>query len=152
VMLAANRYTTVDDKLIPTGQTAPVAGTPLDFTKPTEIGARIHELKGQPVGYDHNFVLDSGGRSPGLGARGSEPESGRRLEMFTTEPGVQFYTGNFLDGTIKGKDGISYRQHHGFCLEAQHFPDSVHHPNFPSTILEPGQTYAQTTIYKFSAR
>jgi aldose 1-epimerase len=152
VMLAADRYTPVDDKLIPTGETAPVAGTPLDFTKPTEIGARIHELKGKPVGYDHNFVLNSGGRSLALAARVSEPTGGRLLEMFTTEPGVQFYTGNFLDGTIKGKDGISYRQYHGFCLEAQHYPDSVHHPGFPSTILEPGQTYSQTTIYKFSVK
>jgi aldose 1-epimerase len=152
VMLAANRYTPVDDRLIPTGRTAPVVGTPLDFTKPTAIGARIQQLKGQPVGYDHNFVLDHGGRSLALAARVYEPRSGRLLEMFTTEPGVQFYTGNFLDGTTKGKDGISYRQYHGFCLEAQHFPDSIHHPNFPSTILEPGRTYTQTTIYKFSVK
>jgi aldose 1-epimerase len=152
LMLAADHYTPVDDTLIPTGEIAAVTGTPLDFTKPTDIGARIKELKGEPGGYDHNFVLNSGGKSLALAARVYEPKTGRALEMFTTEPGVQFYTGNFLDGTIKGKDGVDYRKHHGFCLEAQHYPDSIHHANFPRSVLEPGQTYRQTTIYKFSAR
>lgn len=152
LMLAADKYTPVDDTLIPTGEIAPVAGTPLDFTKPTDIGARIKQIKADPVGYDHNFVLNGGGRSLALAARVYEPKTGRILEMSTTEPGVQFYTGNFLDGTLTGKGGIVYRQYHGFCLEAQHFPDSINHPNFPSVVLEPGKTYSQTTVYKFSAR
>jgi aldose 1-epimerase len=152
LMLAASRYTPVDSTLIPTGEIAPVAGTPLDFTKPTAVGARIDELKGEPKGYDHNFVLDSGGKSLALSAMAHEPKTGRVLEMFTTEPGVQFYTGNFLDGTNIGKDGIAYRKHHGFCLEAQHYPDSIHHANFPSAVLEPGTTYRQTTVYKFSTK
>ncbi len=152
LMLAAHHYTPVDETLIPTGEIAPVAGTPLDFTKPTDIGARIKELKVEPTGYDHNFVLDSGGKSLALAVRVYEPKTGRVMELSTTEPGVQFYTGNFLDGTTTGKDGIAYRQHHAFCLEAQHYPDSIHHANFPSAVLEPGKTYTQTTVYKFSAR
>ena len=152
LMLAADHYTPVDETLMPTGEIAPVAGTPLDFTKPTDIGARIKELKGEPTGYDHNFVLNSGGKSLALAVRVYEPKTGRVMELSTTEPGVQFYTGNFLDGTITGKDGIAYRQHHAFCLEAQHYPDSIHHANFPSAVLEPGKTYTQTTVYKFSAR
>ncbi len=152
LMLAADHYTPVDETLMPTGEIAPVAGTPLDFTKPTDIGARIKELKGEPTGYDHNFVLDSGGKSLALAVRVYEPKTGRVMELSTTEPGVQFYTGNFLDGTITGKDGIAYRKHHAFCLEAQHYPDSIHHANFPSAVLERGKTYTQTTVYKFSAR
>jgi aldose 1-epimerase len=152
LMLAADHYTPVDETLIPTGEIGAVSGTPLDFTHPTDIGKRIDELKGEPKGYDHNFVLNSGGKTLALAARVYEPKTGRLMEMYTTEPGVQFYSGNFLDGSNKGKDGILYRKHHGFCLEAQHYPDSIHHPNFPSTILEPGKTYSQTTIYKFSAR
>ncbi|MGC8641389.1 MAG: aldose epimerase family protein [Isosphaeraceae bacterium] len=150
--LAADHYTPVDETLIPTGEIAAVAGTPLDFTKPTAIGARIKEMKGEPGGYDHNFVLNRGGHVLALAARVHEPKTGRLLEMFTTEPGVQFYSGNFLDGTNIGKSGIAYKKHHGFCLEAQHFPDSIHHPNFPKAVLEPGQTYRQTTIYRFSAK
>jgi aldose 1-epimerase len=150
--LAAENYTPVDETLIPTGEIAPVAGTPLDFTKPTAIGARIKEMKGEPGGYDHNVVLTSGGKTLSLGVSVYEPKTGRLMEMFTTEPGVQFYTGNFLDGTITGKHGIVYRKHHGFCLEAQHFPDSIHHPNFPNAVLEPGQTYHQSTVYKFSTK
>ncbi len=152
LMLAADQYTPVDDTLIPTGEIAPVKGTPLDFTTPMPIGARIDQLKGDPVGYDHNFVLRGGSNGPALAARVHEPESGRVMEVFTTEPGIQFYTGNFLDGSLKGKGGVVYRKHQAFCLEADHFPDSVHHPNFPSVILRPGTTYNQTTIYKFSAR
>jgi aldose 1-epimerase len=152
LMLAADKYTPVDDTLIPTGEVRPVRGTPLDFTTPATIGSRIDQLKGEPGGYDHNFVLRGGGKQPALAARVREPKTGRVLEMFTTEPGVQFYTGNFLDGTVKGKGGVVYRKHAGFCLEAQHYPDSVNHPDFPSTILKPGQTYTQTTVYQFSAR
>jgi aldose 1-epimerase len=152
MMLAADKYTPVDETLIPTGEIKPVRGTPLDFTKPTAIGARIAQMKGKPGGYDHNFVLNGGGKRLALAARVHDPKSGRVMEMYTTEPGVQFYTGNFLDGSNKGKGGVVYKKHQGFCLEAQHFPDSVNHPNFPSTILEPGKTYKQTTIYKFSAQ
>jgi aldose 1-epimerase len=151
LMLAADRYTPVDATLIPTGEIKPVKGTPLDFTTPTPIGARIALLKSDPVGYDHNFVL-RGGKAPALAARVQEPKTGRIMEMFTSEPGVQFYTGNFLDGKQKGKGGVVYKQHYGFCLEAQHFPDSVNHPDFPSVILRPGKTYTQTTVYKFSAK
>ncbi len=150
VTIFADKYTPVDDTLIPTGKIEPVKGTPLDFTTPHTIGERIAELKGDPVGYDHNYVLRSGGsKTPELAARVYEPKSGRVLEVLTTEPGLQFYTGNFLDGTLKGKGGVVYQKHAGFCLEAQHFPDSVNHPEFPSVILRPGQTYSQTTVYRF---
>ncbi|HEY7311709.1 MAG TPA: galactose-1-epimerase, partial [Gemmataceae bacterium] len=115
-------------------------------------GERIEQIKADPVGYDHNYVLNSGGKELALAATVREPKSGRVMEMYTTEPGVQFYTGNFLDGKQTGKDGVVYKKHGGFCLEAQHFPDSVHHDNFPSMILKPGETYKQTTIYKFSAK
>jgi aldose 1-epimerase len=152
MMLAADLYTPVDDNLIPTGETISVQGTPLDFTRPATLGSRIGELKGEPGGYDHNYVLRKGGKELALAARVTEPESGRVLEMFTTEPAVQLYTANFLDGTIKGKGGVTYKKQHAFCLEAQHYPDSVNQPKFPSTILRPGSTYTQTTIYKFSAR
>jgi aldose 1-epimerase len=151
-MLAADQYTPVDDTLIPTGKIESVKGTPLDFTTAKTIGSRIAQMKGDPGGYDHNFVLRGGGKGLELAARVVEPKSGRVLEMFTTEPGVQFYTGNFLDGKQTGRGGVVYRKHHGFCLEAQHFPDSVHHANFPSVILRPGQTYRQTTVYKVSAK
>ncbi|HEV3444893.1 MAG TPA: aldose epimerase family protein [Gemmataceae bacterium] len=150
--LDANNYTPTDDTLIPTGEIRSVTGSPLDFTSPKTIGARIGELGGKPGGYDHNFVLNSEGKKLALAARVREPKSGRLLEMFTTEPGVQLYTANYLDGTLKGKGGAIYRKQHAFCLEAQHFPDSVNHANFPSIILEPGKTYTQTTIYKFSAK
>jgi aldose 1-epimerase len=146
MMLNADRYTPVDDTLIPTGEIAPVTGTPMDFTKPTAIGARISHVKG---GYDHNYVLNGGGSaSPMLAARVKEPKSGRVMEVRTTQPGVQFYTGNFLDGTVSGVGGV-YRKHYGFCLETQHFPDSVHHPDFPSAILRPGDTYHTVTVYRF---
>lgn len=151
LMIAADQYTPSDATFIPTGEIRSVKGTPLDFTSPTPIGARIAEIGGEPGGYDHNFVL-RGGEGPALAARVVDPKSGRILEMFTTEPGVQFYSANFLDGKYTGKGGVTYRKHQGFCLEAQHFPDSVNHPNFPSVILRPGSTYEQTTIYKFSAQ
>ncbi len=152
VMIAADRYTPVDDTLIPTGEIKSVKGTPLDFTTPTPIGAHIAETGGNPTGYDHNFVLNSGGKSFALAARVYEPTTGRVMEMYTTEPGVQFYTGNFLDGTLTGKYGVVYQQHDSLSLEAQHFPDSVNHPNFPSIILHPGKTYRQRTEYVFSTR
>jgi aldose 1-epimerase len=152
MMLAADHYTPVDDTLIPTGEIGSVLGTPLDFTKPLPLGSRIAEIKGEPGGYDHNYVLRNGGKELALAARVTERESGRVLEMFTTEPAVQLYTANFLDGTLKGKGGALYKKQQAFCLEAQHFPDSVNQPKFPSTILRPGSTYTQTTIYKFSAR
>lgn len=146
--IMANQYTPTDDTLIPTGDLKDVHGTPLDFTKPTAIGARIDELKGEPGGYDHNFVLTKSAQLR-LAARVHEPTTGRVMEMYTTEPGVQFYSGNFLDGTLTGKKGVVYKKHFGFCLEAQHYPDSVNKPNFPSVILRPGETYKQTTVYKF---
>lgn len=151
LMLASDLYTPVDDTLIPTGEITSVQGTPLDFTRPATLGSRIAELKGEPGGYDHNYVLRSGGKELALAARVTEPVSGRILEMFTTEPAVQLYTANFLDGTLKGKHEVVYKKQHAFCLEAQHYPDSANQPKFPSTILRPGSTYTQTTIYKFSA-
>jgi aldose 1-epimerase len=152
LMLAADRYTPVDDTLIPTGEIKPVQGTPMDFTTGHPIGDHITEVGGDPKGYDFNYVLNSGGKRFALAARAYDPTSGRVLEMSTTEPGVQFYTGNFLDGTLTGKGGWVYQQHDAFCLEAQHFPDAVNHPNFPSIILKPGQTYRQRTEYVFSTR
>ncbi|MBA9006830.1 aldose epimerase family protein [Thermomonospora cellulosilytica] len=154
VRLFASRYTPVDATLVPTGELAPVHGTPLDFTEAHPIGERIRDGHPQMVlaqGYDHNFVLDRSG--PGLvhAARVSEPTTGRVLDVHTTEPGVQFYTGNFLAGTLVGTGGGAYRQGDGFCLETQHFPDSPNKPQFPSTTLRPGQTYETTTIYAFSA-
>jgi aldose 1-epimerase len=150
--LPAESYTPVDSTLIPTGEIAPVKGTPLDFTKPHPIGAHIAEMKGDPGGYDHNFVLSKEAGKRKLAARVYDPESGRRMEVWTTEPGVQFYSGNFLDGTLTGKRGVVYTKHSGFCLETQHFPDSVNHANFPSVILRPGTTYHTETTYAFSTK
>jgi aldose 1-epimerase len=151
VTIYADKYTPTDDTLIPTGKIEPVKGTPFDFTKATAIGKRIDELKGNPGGYDLNYVLNSSDtKGPHLAAKVHEPKSGRVMEVLTTEPGLQFYSGNFLDGTNKGVGGV-YKKHYGFCMEAQHFPDAVNHPEFASMILKPGQTYSQTTIYKFSA-
>ncbi len=152
LMIAADRYTPSNASLIPTGELASVKETPLDFTKPIEIGSRYNQLKAEPIGYDHNYVLRGGENGPTMAARVYEPTTGRVMDMLTTEPGVQFYTGNFLDGTVVGKGKVAYKQHQAFCLEAQHFPDSVNQPSFPSTILEPGKTYRQTTIYRFSTR
>ncbi len=150
--LQADTYTPTDDTLIPTGEVKPVAGTPLDFTAPTAIGKRIDQLKGEPGGYDHNFVLRGKMGELRSAAIVRDPKSGRMMEILTTEPGLQFYSGNFLDGKLKGKGGVTYVKHHGFCLEAQHYPDSVNQPHFPTVILEPGQTYKQTTVHKFSAQ
>jgi aldose 1-epimerase len=152
LQIAADRYTPVDDTLIPTGAIDPVRGTPMDFTRPLPIGSRIRQLTNEPQGYDHNYVLDSRGGDLALAARVEEPTTGRVLEIYTTEPGIQFYSGNFLDGTLTGKGGVVYQQYDGFCLETQHFPDSPNRPNFPSVILRPGQVYTQTTIHKFSTR
>jgi aldose 1-epimerase len=149
LMLQADTYTVADDTLIPTGEIREVKGTPLDFTKPATIGSRIAQVADKTGGYDHNFVLRGKGEKPVLAARVYEPKTGRVMEMFTTEPGVQLYTANFLDGKIKGKGGVLYKKHQAFCLEAQHYPDSVNQPRFPSVILRPGETYKQATVYKF---
>jgi aldose 1-epimerase len=140
----------VDETLIPTGEIAPVNGTAMDFTRPQAIGSRIDQLKGDPGGYDHNYVLTDKKNPLKLAARARGPKSGRVLEIWTTEPGIQFYSGNFLDGSLTGKYGRVYQKHAAFCLETQHFPDSVNHPNFPSTILRPGESFQSTTIHKFS--
>ncbi|HVR69621.1 MAG TPA: aldose epimerase family protein [Vicinamibacteria bacterium] len=153
--LAADRYTPVDATLIPTGELAPVEGTPFDFRKPHAIGARIgadHEQIRHGRGYDHNFVLNRTGADPARLIHVYEPTTGRTLDVATTEPGVQFYTGNFLDGTIKGKSGHVYKQRYGFCLETQHFPDSPNKPQFPTTLLRPGREYQTTTVFAFGAR
>ena len=153
--LNAGRYTPVDGNLIPTGELAPVAGTPFDFGKLTAIGARIDSDNDQikkGKGYDHNWVLDSGGGKLAEAAEVYEPTTGRVMQVWTDQPGVQFYTGNFLDGTITGKGGKVYQHRAALCLETQHFPDSPNHPKFPSTELKPGQKYHTVTIYRFSAR
>jgi aldose 1-epimerase len=150
--LFADRYTPVDSTLIPTGQIAPVAGTPMDFRSATEIGSRIKEVGGKPVGYDHNYVINGGGGRLAPVAEVYDPASGRQMDVLSTEPGVQFYTGNFLDGTIVGKGGVVYRQYAALALETQHFPDSVNHSNFPSYVLKAGDTYRSTTVYRFKTR
>ena len=153
--LNAGRFTPVNDVLIPTGELATVKDTPFDFRKSTGVGARINDDNEQlrrGKGYDHNWVLDSGGGKLAEAAEVYEPTTGRVMQVWTDQPGVQFYTGNFLDGTITGKDGKVYQQRSALCLETQHFPDSPNHPNFPSTELKPGQKYHTVTIYRFSAR
>jgi aldose 1-epimerase len=150
--IEAEQYLPVDDTMIPTGVVAPVAGTPFDFREPAAIGSRIGQADEQlarGLGYDHNFVLRR--RGPGLvpAARLVEPASGRRLDVHTTEPGMQFYSGNHLDGTIRGKSGRVYAARTGLSLETQHFPDSPNHPEFPSTVLQPGQEYRSTTVFTF---
>ncbi len=149
LMIKADAFTPVDEGLIPTGKIKPVKGTAMDFLTPHKIGERIDLV---PGGYDHNFVLTRTGQGLELAAQVFEPRSGRVMDVLTTEPGLQFYSGNFLDGTITGKASKIYPQHSGFCLETQHFPDSPNKPNFPSTILRPGQMYKTETIYKFSTR
>jgi aldose 1-epimerase len=150
--LVADRYTPVDAGQIPTGELAPVAGTPFDFRTETPIGARIdadHEQLRIGGGYDHNFVITRKGEGLSPAARVVEPTTGRTLEVSTTEPGVQFYSGNRLDGSITGKSGHVYRARTGFCLETQHFPDSPNKPQFPTTVLRPGETYRSTTVFRF---
>jgi aldose 1-epimerase len=147
--LAAENYTPVDSTLIPTGQIALVKGTPFDFTHPAAIGTQLAGMEGMTGGYDHNFVLGEAGKLK-LAARVVDSTSGRQMAVQTTEPGVQFYSGNFLDGTIRGKRGAAYGKHSALCLETQHYPDSVNHPTFPSVIVRPGQTYRTETTYTFS--
>jgi aldose 1-epimerase len=149
LFINAEKYTPVGKDLIPTGELRRVKGTPMDFTTPTAVGARIAQVEG---GYDHNYVLVSAGKSMALAARVYEPTSGRVMEISTTEPGIQFYSGNFLDGTITGKGAKVYKKHYGFCLETQHFPDSPNKPNFPSVVLNPGEHYRQETIHRFSVK
>jgi aldose 1-epimerase len=149
LMLNADRYLPVDDELIPLGELAGVKGTPMDFTQPKTIGSRIARVKG---GYDHCYVLNKKeGEELSLAARIVEPKSGRVMEIYTTQPGIQLYTGNFLDGslTVAGKP---CKKHYGFCLETEHFPDSPNHPEYPSTVLRPGETYHEVTVHKFSVR
>ena len=153
VMIDAARFLPVDAALIPSGELRNVLGTPMDFTRATAIGARIDGDDEQLVhgrGYDHTWVLNGEPGQLRLAARVREPTTGRVMEVLTTEPGVQFYTGNFLDGTVTGKGGAVYRRRHGLCLECQHFPDSPNKPQFPTTVLKPGQSYTQTTVYRFS--
>ncbi len=155
LMIQADKFTPVDAGLIPTGELRSVAGTPFDFRKPTAIGARIEQEDEQlklGKGYDHNFVLNRKGKGMELAARVVEPTTGRVLEVLTDEPGLQFYTGNFLDGSVRGKGGKAYGRRSAFCLETQHFPDSPNHPKFPSTELKPGEKYQTTTIYRFGAQ
>ena len=149
IMIDADKFTAVDKQSIPTGVLQNVKGTALDFTSSHAIGERIANVEG---GYDHNFVLRKKADPLSLAARVYEPTSRRIMEVYTTEPGLQFYSGNFLDGSATGKGNIVYKKHFGFCLEAQHFPDSPNHPDFPSVMLNPGKTYRQTTVYKFSVK
>ena len=154
LMIDAERFTPTDSTAIPTGELRSVAGTPMDFRQLTAIGARIEQDDEQlrfGHGYDHNWVLNSSAGRLALAAKVREPVTGRVMEVYTTEPGIQFYSGNFLNGTITGKGGAVYHKRSGLCLETQHFPDSPNQPDFPSTVLKPGETYQTTTIYKFTA-
>ena len=144
--LNADHYTPVSEDLIPTGEIKSVEGTPMDFRKAKAIGSEINDVAG---GYDHNFVLNNWDGSLRLAARLYEPTSRRALEILTTEPGIQFYSGNFLDGSFIGKNGVAYEKYTGLCLEPQHFPDAPNHPNFPSTVLRPGEEYKHTSLYRF---
>jgi aldose 1-epimerase len=155
VYINADRFTPVDATLIPTGELRPVQGTPFDFRKPIAIGARIQQNDEQlrfGGGYDHNWVINKKPGQLSLHARVYEPTTGRVLEVLSTEPGLQFYSGNFLDGTLRGKYGWVYHHRNGFCMEPQHFPDSPNKPHFPSVVLKPGQEYKNTIIYRFSVR
>jgi aldose 1-epimerase len=155
LQLAASRFTPVNTEMIPTGELRPVAATPFDFRTSTPIGERIHTHDEQLMvaqGYDHNFVLDDASASLKRAAELYDPASGRVLEVLTTEPAVQFYSGNFLNGNVHGPLGELYAQYGGLCLETQHFPDSPNHPSFPSTVLHPGERYHSVTIYRFSTR
>jgi aldose 1-epimerase len=152
LVMYADRYLPVDDTMIPTGEVKQVRGTPMDFTTQTEIGSRLDQVAGDPPGYDHCYVLNQPATirlKPAAWV--VEPSTGRVMEVFTTEPALQLYTANFLDGSLKSRGAI-FDRHHAFCLEAQHFPDSVNQPSFPSTLLKPGQTYHQMTVYKFSTK
>ena len=146
VQINADYYTPVDKENIPTGAIAKVANTALDFRHPKKIGKDIGKL---PNGYDHNFIINKKEKEFGFCARVEDPDSGRTMEVYTTEPAVQFYTGNFLDGSLRGHNNIVYQKHYGFCLETQHYPDSPNHESFPSTLLKPGSRYTQKTRYTF---
>ncbi|MBS1608945.1 MAG: galactose mutarotase [Bacteroidetes bacterium] len=150
MMINANYYTPVDTGLITTGELKAVKGTPFDFNTPEKIGSRIAQVGGNPGGYDHNFVLNRTDSSLQLAVTVTDSVSGRKLQVFTTQPGVQFYTGNFLDGSIKGSDGKPFNKNCAFCLETQHFPDSPNQPKFPTTLLKPGEKYHSVTMYKLS--
>jgi len=155
VTINGNRFLPTDAGSIPTGELRPVAGTPFDFLKPTAIGARINQDDEQLKfgnGYDHTWVINGRAGTMRLAATAYEPASGRLMQVWTTEPGIQFYTGNFLDGTLTGKSGKIYQRRFGFCFETQHFPDSPNHPSFPTTTLKKGATYKSTTIYRFKHR
>ena len=155
VQIKADRFTPIRADLIPTGELRPVAGSPFDFLKPTAIGDRIDAHDQQlkfAGGYDHNFVTANEPGKLKLQAKVYEPTTGRTLDVLSTEPGVQFYSGNFLDGTIVGKGGRRYHQRHAFCFEPQHFPDSPNQPNFPSTVLRPGETFKNTIVYRFATK
>ena len=155
LMLNADRFTPVDASLITTGELQPVAGTPMDFRTPIKIGARIDNDDQQIKyggGYDHNWIINKQNSPLALAAKLFEPSTGRVMEVLTTEPGIQFYSGNFLDGSLTGKDGKVYKYRYGLCLETQHYPDSPNKPEFPSCILEPGKTYQTTTVYRFSTK
>ncbi|MBN1363154.1 MAG: galactose mutarotase [Sedimentisphaerales bacterium] len=149
LMIDADRFTVIDPGLIPTGAIASVHDMPLDFTRPRPIGSRLHQLAN---GYDHNYVLNGKAGTLRLCAQAREPRSGRVMTVQTTEPGIQLYTGNYLDGTLVGKGGHPYHKHAGFCLETQHYPDSPNKPEFPSVVLEPGQKYTSQTVHQFSAK
>ena len=149
LQINADRFVAVNEELIPTGVLQAVKGSPMDFSESKKIGIDIGLVKG---GYDHNYVLVKKGQGMSYAATAYDRGSGRLLEMYTTEPGVQFYSGNFLDGSLRGKKGQQYVQHAGFCLEAQHFPDSPNQPGFPDCILRPGNTYHQISVYKFSVK
>jgi aldose 1-epimerase len=149
--LAADAYTPLGPGLIPTGEIAPVRGTPLDFTAPRRVGDRIDAVGDEPRGYDHNYVLRGARGTLRLVARVRDPRSGRVLEVGSTEPGLQLYTGNFLDGTLVGRGGARYCRHAGLCLETQTFPDSPHHAHFPQAVLRPGETYRHRVVYRVSA-
>ncbi len=148
LFIDADKYTVVDENLIPIGELRDVTGSPMDFRKPTSVGGRINDVEG---GYDHNYVLNNNGQIAKV-AELFDSVSGRLMDVSTTEPGMQFYSGNFLDGSITGKKGIVYNKHFGLCLETQHFPDSPNHPEFPNVILKPGENYTQTTVYKFGVK
>lgn len=153
LMINADRFTPIDSTQITTGELHSVASTPMDFRQMTAIGARIgqdHEQLRFGLGYDHNWILNRSGDALALAAKLQEPTTGRVMEIYTTEPGIQFYSGNFLDGTITGKGGKVYQYRHGLCLETQHFPDSPNKPGFPSTVLRPGETYQTTTVHRFA--
>lgn len=152
IQINADRYTPVNSELIPTGKLDPVKGTPFDFTKPMAIGSRMSQVPGTPVGYDHNFVLNVSDTTLHQAAILYDAKSGRQLEVSTTQPAIQFYTGNFLDGKLIADDGKPIAQHTALCLETQHYPDSPNQPSFPNTVLKPGETFHSTTVYKLSVK